>query len=162
MQFNSRAEIRRTDKQTWIRMITIMAKCSKWSEMPTKEKKMFFNSTAHVFAQILSFQLNPPISPLMCQIKWYNFQASLVVIITFEFFFLHYFLTLYLPHQCCLLIRFAVWTQIRPNIMSGLIWIQTFDILMVISRGNFLKILLFCLNWRMTKSMQNYPACKEF
>ena len=46
--------------------------------------------------------------------------------------------------------------------MSGLIWIQMFDTRMVFLKDFFfMKKLIKKKNSQTTKSMQNYPACKE-
>ena len=53
------------------------------------------------------------------------------------------------------------WTQIRPNKMSGLIWIQAVWHSDICSSKNFMKKSDFEKTCRSKKIMKNYPACKE-
>ena len=55
----------------------------------------------------------------------------------------------------------TVWTQIRPDILSGLIWVQTVWQPDGIYEGNIWKS-QFWKKFSRQKSMQNYPASKEF
>ena len=56
----------------------------------------------------------------------------------------------------------TVWTQIRPDKSSGLIWIQTFWHFAGIPVRIFRKKLLEKKNSRRPKSMQNYPVGKAW
>ena len=55
----------------------------------------------------------------------------------------------------------TVWTQIRPDKMSGLIWIQTVLHSKGIPERIYRKIFDFEKNRQMTENMQNYSVGKE-
>ena len=55
----------------------------------------------------------------------------------------------------------TVWTQIRPDKMSGLIWNPNCLTLWLCSWKNFLITLILKIISKQQKSIKNYPACKE-
>ena len=61
----------------------------------------------------------------------------------------------------CWYLLHTVLTRIRPDKMSGLIWVQTVWHMLIIFLKEFFEKVNFEKNQQMTKLMKNYPACKE-